>query len=180
MDGYNKRGRNHRTGTANETAEESQLTLNLKKDELFDPYVVLPHPEVNPVVYEAVDRFVQRYGGDGMKISIMSGDDVNPSIQEVFREAYRSHYDDELQKTENYLHRRYVRVFMLVLVCIAALLTGSFLSERLTRFELIAGIVMELGVFCLWEIGYTHFDRSDASLRKKTILRARNAEIEFL
>ena len=71
----------------------------------------------------------------------------------MFREAYCSHYDDELQKTENYLHRRYVRVFMLVLVCIAALLAGSFLSERLTRFELIAGIVMELGVFCLWEIG---------------------------
>ena len=168
-----------REDIANEMLEETQLTLNIRAEDLFDPYTVLPHPEVNPVVYKAVDRFVQRYPGNVMKITIMS-DSVNPSLQEVFREAYYDHYDDELHKTTDYLHKRYSRVVTLLVISIAAFILGSFLSSHLTRLAFIAGFITEFSIFCLWEIGYTHFDRSEASQRKKKILRARDAEIEFL
>ena len=72
--------RNRLAGVRDEALEETQLTLNLKKEELFDSHIVLPHPEVNQVVYDAVDRFVERYSGESMAITIMSGD-VNPSLQ---------------------------------------------------------------------------------------------------
>ncbi|MCR4557424.1 MAG: hypothetical protein K5779_06345 [Saccharofermentans sp.] len=159
--------------------EESQLTLNIKVEELFDPYTVLPHPEVNPVVYKAVDRFVQRYPGEKMKITIMTSN-VNPSLQEVFREAYYDHYDDELHKVKDFLHKRYSRVIILLVFSIAAFILGSFIPSHIASLAFIAGLITEFAIFCLWEIGYTHFDRSEASYKKKLILRARDAEIEFL
>lgn len=179
MGSYKNRHREKHISASNKSLEEHQLTLNLRKEELFDPYIVLPHPEINPKVYTAVDQFVQRYGGNSLKITIMCGL-LNPSLEEVFRESYLNHYDDEYQKTQQYLNRRYIRVVILLLISIASFFAGSFLSSHLTRLEFVAGIVMEVSIFCLWEIGYTHFDRSDATIRKKMILRAKNAEIEFL
>ena len=179
MGGFFKRFLQRKTNTPDSLPEENQLTLSLKKEELFDPYTILPHPEVNQNVYDAVDRFVQRYSGSGMTVTIMS-EPVNPSLQAVFRESYYKHYDDEFQKMQRYLHKRYMRVAGLLLISIVSFLSGSFLSDHLTRFGTIAGVVSEISIFCLWEIGYTHFDRSEASLQRKLILRARDAEIEFL
>lgn len=40
-------------------------------------------------------------------------------------------------------------------------------------------VISNVGVFCLWEIGYTHFDRSDAAAERRRIARARDAVIRF-
>lgn len=171
--------RNRLAGVRDEALEETQLTLNLKKEELFDSHIVLPHPEVNQVVYDAVDRFVERYSGESMAITIMSGD-VNPSLQGVFREAYYSHYDDEYQKANRYLHRRYVRVVGLLLISAVTFFAGGYISGHLDGWSFIASLASQVSIFCLWEVGYTHFDRSAASEREKLILRARDAEITFV
>ena len=52
---------------------EEDLILHFDKDELFDHHVILPHSEVNPLVYETVDRFTNRYGGDKLNLTIYSG-----------------------------------------------------------------------------------------------------------
>ena len=38
----------------------AEIVLKLKKDEFFDPMVLLPHSEINAAVYEAVERFAER------------------------------------------------------------------------------------------------------------------------
>ena len=52
---------------------ENELTLHLSKDELFDRRVLLPHAELNEAVYQAVDRFVKRYSGREMTLTIYCG-----------------------------------------------------------------------------------------------------------
>ena len=158
--------------------EEEELVLRLKKDELLDSHVLLPHAEVNAAVYDAVNRFVEKYGGDTLRLTIMS-DPVSEQVQNVFAEAYRSHYEDEYQKTIRYLKRRYIRAACLLAVSIAAFALSGFLSGLAKSLAYLVTIFGQVSVFCLWEIGYTSFSRSEAAAERNRIVRARDAQIEF-
>lgn len=158
--------------------EEQELVLRIKKDELFNRYIFLPHSEVNTVVYDAVNQFVQKYGGDTMTLTIMT-DPISEPIQHVFREAYQSHYEDEFRKVAVYLSRRIVRAIILVLISAAAFMCSSFMARNGHLPDYIVAIIGQVAIFCLWEIGYTHFARKEAAEERSRIVRARDAEIEF-
>ena len=176
---YKKRGRIRESDTV-KTAKmnEDELVLRLTKDELLDKHVLLPHAEVNPLVYDEVNRFVERYDGGKMTLTIMC-DSVSPITQNVFKESYHSHYEDEYQKITRYLKRRYLRVVGLIGIIILAF----GITYALMRFTNISdfnlNVISQIGVFCLWEIGYTHYDRVEASAEKSRIVRAKDADIQF-
>ncbi len=179
MHAYRRRNRSDEREiikTAN--MDENELVLRLKKDELLDSHVLLPHAEVNAAVYDAVNRFVEKYSGATMKLTIMS-DDVSEQVQNVFAEAYRSHYEDEYVKVTRFIKRRIVRSICLLLVSAAAFWLSSFLSGLANSNTYLVVILSQISVFSLWEIGYTSFSRSDAKAEKNRIVRARDAEIEF-
>ena len=159
--------------------EETELVLKLKKDELFDPYVLSPHSELNSIVYNCVDVFVDKFGGNELTLSIYT-DPVSPMVQEVFREVYYEHYLDELRKVNRFLKRHYYRVLVLLLVSVLTFV----ISSQLTRFNpdetIISYVIANVSCFCLWEVGYTQFDTLDEADEKKRITRAMNAKIEFL
>ena len=50
------------------TLTETELVLKIKKDELFDPHVLLPHAELNAVVYNSVNTFVEKYNFEGITV----------------------------------------------------------------------------------------------------------------
>ena len=158
---------------------EEELVLKLEKSELLDRHIILPHAELNSIVYDSVDRFIERYGGSSLKITIVSGP-VSPDVQDVIRESYRAHYEDEYVKINRYLTRRYIRVISLIVISLVAFSLGTYLSTHFRNIEFLAGAATQLSIFCLWEIGYTHFDRSNASVQKKHIRRALNADIRFM
>ena len=157
---------------------ENELTLYVGKHELFDRHVLLPHAELNATVYEAVNQFTERYRGEGMTLNIIC-DSVSESLQETFREVYLSHYEDEYRNVTMYLYRRYRRVVLLIIISVIAYYVGSFWTSQLEQSNFLLDVITNIGVFCIWEIGYTHFDRVDAAGERKRIIRARDAEIIF-
>ena len=158
---------------------EEELVLKLEKSEILDSHTILPHAELNGLVYESVNRFIEQYKGDSLNISIVSSS-ISKDVQDVIRESYRAHYQDEFEKITRYLNRRYIRVVSLIIISLIAFSCGSYLSDHFSNIQFLAGAATQLSIFCLWEIGYTHFDRSDASVQKKHILRALNANIQFI
>ena len=68
---------------------------------------------------------------------------------------------------------------ILLLICVAAFWFSGFLSGRGNLPALVIMILGQISVFCAWEVGYTHFARSDAKAEKHRVVRARNAEIQF-
>ena len=156
-----------------------ELVLKLDKRELFDTHVLLPHAELNEIVFNAVNQFVAKYRGERLKIVVYCGV-VNQATQDTFREVYRVHYEDEYQKISRFLARRYIRVAMLLVISALAYYGSRLLNAHMTNNSFLLDVVANIGVFCLWEIGYTHFARADASEERRRILRARDAEIEFM
>ena len=154
--------------------QETELVLKLKKEELFDPHVLLPHADLNSIVYRSVDAFTEKYKGTDMTLLIYT-EPVNEMIQDSFREVYRSHYREEFLKVQRYLKRYYIRSLALIPVSLIALLLGM----SLTADTILSYVILNIGAFCLWEIGYTQFTTHDAVDEKKRITRAMNARIEF-
>ena len=68
----------------------------------------------------------------------------------------------------------------LLLISAVTFFAGGYISGHLDGWSFIASLASQVSIFCLWEVGYTHFDRSAASEREKLILRARDAEITFV
>ena len=157
---------------------EEELTLHLTKEELFDRHVLLPHAELNDIVYKAVDQFTDRYSGDHMTLTIFS-DAVSESMQHTFREVYLSHYEDEYRKVTLYLYRRYNRVILLLISSLIAYYAVTFLNTQMGHTSYLLNVISNIGVFCIWEIGNTHFTRQEATEERKKIIRARDAEIIF-
>ena len=158
--------------------QETELVLKLKKDELFDPHILLPHAELNSIVCQSVNTFVEKYKGKDMTLAIYT-DPINPQIQDVFREVYRSHYDDELLKVNCALKRRYARVIILIFVSLITILISRLLSHFNPNETVLSYIILNISGFCLWEIGYTQFSLRNVLDEKNRIIRALNAKIEF-
>ena len=158
--------------------QETELVLKLKRNELFDPHVLLPHAELNSIVYQSVNTFVEKYKGNDMTLMIYS-DSVNSLIQDSFREVYLSHYREELQKVNRYLMRHMVRSVALGIVGAVTLFLGMTLTRRYSTETMLSYIILNISAFCLWEIGYTQFATRNVVDEKRRIIRAMNAKIEF-
>ena len=150
----------------------------MTKEEVFDRHVLLPHAELNPTVYNAVNQFTERYRGERMTLTVFC-DIVSESLQHTFREVYAAHYEDEYRKVTMYLYRRYSRVILLVIISVIAYHVGSYWTSQLEKGNFLLDVISNIGIFCIWEIGYTHFERKDAVEERKRIIRARDAEIVF-
>ena len=157
---------------------EEELVLRLNPEDLFDRVVMLPHAELNDAVYNAVDQFVDRYDGSRLKLTIL-GCSVNEATQDTFREVYRAHYSDEHEKVARYLHRRYIRIIVLMMISIIAFNVAMHLFSISDDHNFVKEVISEVCIFCIWEIGYTHFDRLESVEEMTRITRARDAEIHF-
>ncbi len=67
----------------------------------------------------------------------------------------------------------------LLAISTAAYFGGHFYSKLTQESSFLLDVISNVGVFCLWEIGYTHFDRSDAAAERQRVARARDAVIQF-
>ena len=181
MFGYKKRSRPDRFSDRDKKSSsrnETELVLKIGKDDLFDPYVLLPHSELNSAVSDSVDTFVEKYTGDEMTLSIFT-DEVSPETQTVFREVYRSHYEDELRKVNRFLYRHYNRVVILLVVCVVAFFISARMAAVNPEETISSYVIANVSCFCLWEVGYTQFETRDVLDEQKRITRAMNAKIEF-
>ena len=79
----------------------------------------------------------------------------------------------------NNLYRRYNRVILLLISSLIAYYAVTFLNTQVGQASYLLNVISNIGVFCIWEIGNTHFTRQEASVERKKIIRARDAEIIF-
>ena len=181
MLGYKRRKRTENVVNPGEhftRLQETELVLKLKKNELFDPHVLLPHAELNSIVYQSVNAFVEKYKGDEMTLLIYT-EQINSLIQDSFREVYLSHYREELLKVNRYLMRHFIRSLALILVGAIALFLGMTLTKHFSSETMLSYVILNISAFCLWEIGYTQFSTRNVVDEKRRIVRALNAKIEF-
>ena len=158
---------------------EEDLTLHFAKDELFDHHVILPHSEVNPIVYETVDRFTDRYGGNRLTLTIYCGS-ISESSKQFFREAFVSHYEDEYRCLTLYLYHFYIRVVLLALIGVVTYYVGIKLEQTIVNsMPFLITAIANVSLFCIWEICNTDFKRRDTIKERNKIKRARDAEIRF-
>ena len=157
---------------------EEELTLHFEKDELFDHHVILPHSEVNPLVYKSVDRFVDRYGGERLTLNIYSGA-ISKSAEQFFRESFVSHYEDEFRRCTTNLYQCYLRAFILVLVSVLSYYAGLRLKTRMASLPFLSTAIANISLFCIWEIYHTYFKQKDFQGDRKKVQRAKDAEICF-
>lgn len=160
-----------------ETVEE-ELTLHFEKDDLFDQHVVLPHMEVNPLVYQTVDRFVDRYGGESLTLNIYSGA-ISESAKQFFKESFVSHYEDEFRRHTTSLQRSYLRAFVLIFVSVVSYYLGVQFDAIMEGLPFLTTAIANISLFCIWEIYNTYFRRKDILVERKKTQRARDAEIRF-
>ena len=140
--------------------------------------MLLPQAELNEAVYRSVNVFVEKYRGDGMTLTIVSGP-VSESVQNTFREVYKAHDRDEREKVPRLLMRRFNRSLVLLILSLTAFVLGNNLTSFFNDHAVFLSVVGNLGAFCLREVGYTQFSAKDAVLEKKRIERALSAVIEF-
>ena len=99
-----------------ERSKNSELVLKLKKDELFDPMVLLPHNEINAAVNEAVERFAESQdAGEDMLITIFING-TRSLVQDKLRESFIEHYEDEYRRLGRHIRSYLVKVLVLVLI----------------------------------------------------------------
>ena len=157
---------------------ETELVLKLNKEELFNPYIFMPHAELNSIVYNSVDTFVEKYKGDDMKLFIYAKS-INPMTQDVFREVYREHYEDEYKKVNRLVNRYRYKAIILVIIAVVAFIISRRIAKMTGGETIFSYILSNVSCFCIWEIGYTQFTTRDLADERKRILRAMNAKIVF-
>lgn len=153
------------------------LSLRIDKTELFEPHVLVPHNELNEVVYHQVDRFLRKSVPKDLKLNIYS-QPMHEALQERVREVYREHYTDEKEAMKRKLRYVYIRLGILLVVSLT-LLSYQFVMSREYGNNIILIVMGNFGAYFLWQIGDTWFDWLEKSRTMKQIETALKAEIVF-
>ena len=157
----------------------SELSLRLDSTNLFDPMILAPHTEINKDICSAVEAYIERHcPPEGVVINIFIKK-VNDLVKEKFVENFVEHYTDIIIKTRRYIIRRVMRMLILVLISLGIIaISFSGIAGEISSFGFV--VVSNIGIFLLWEIGYTFFDNHEAVERLKKYTALANAKIEFI
>ncbi len=160
------------------------LTLDIRvaaRSELFDPVVMMPHLEVNEKIISAIDRLLNTSADAApLKLNIHSSEKVSDSLQNTFTECLRMHYRDERKQIVRFLENRYNRILgLLILSVLALIIWTSFSPAEDAGDKVLWQILGNFAAFSLWQIGSTHFERSEAYLNLMRLTTAENLSITF-
>lgn len=160
------------------------LTLDIRiaaRSELFDPVVMMPHLEVNEKIISAIDRLLNTSADAApLKLNIHSSEKVSDSLKNTFTECLRMHYRDERKQIVRFLENRYNRILgLLILSVLALIIWTSFSPAEDAGDKVLWQILGNFAAFSLWQIGSTHFERSEAYLNLMRLTTAENLSITF-
>ncbi|MBQ9008439.1 MAG: hypothetical protein IJ088_03805 [Clostridia bacterium] len=153
----------------------------LKRSELFDPVVLMPHLEVNQKVTDAIDHLLRTSRTTApLRLNVHCGENVSESLQNTFSECLRMHYRDERDQVLRFLEGRYARMIGLLMVSIVALVIWTTTSPAEDAGEKVLWQILgNFAAFSLWQIGATHFERSEGYARLMQFTTAENLSVSF-
>ena len=155
-----------------------ELSLKIDREEMFDPYVLTPHNELNSVIYSAVDRWLKKTSPDELTLYIYSHN-MHEVLQERVREIFREHYTDERGAMKRKLRYVYIRLLILTSVAMTLLSYQLNLSGQYGNNVIIL-VMGQFGAYFLWQIGDTLFDWLEKYRTMKQIKTALKADIVFI
>ena len=150
--------------------------------ELFDPVVILPHLEVNEKVTIAIDHLLRTSATTApLMLNIHCAERISESLRNTFVECLRMHYRDEKRQIIHFLEGRYDRMLGLLVVSIAAMIIWTTFSPANDAGEKVVWQVLgNFAAFSLWQIGSTHFERTEAYLELMRFMTAENLSVTFI
>ncbi len=134
-----------------------ELNLKIPKEELFDPYVLTPHNELNDVIYREVDRLLDSDMVFKLHLCIFT-DVLNDVIKEKVIEIYREHYQDRQKKLKREMWRVYIRAISLIIISLTLLYCSIYFSANDPNRSIIFVVMSNVGAYLLWQVGDTWFD----------------------
>ncbi len=157
------------------TTEE--LNLKIDKDDLLDSHVLTPHNELNSVIYDAVDRFLERSNPKKMVLCIHT-QKFSDILQEKIKELYREHYHDEMKELGRQLKYVYFRIGILLFLAIF-LLSFQIYFLNSNDSSLPTVVIGSIGSYFLWKIGDVIFSWIELSRKTELIRTAYDADFAF-
>ena len=126
-----------------------------------------------------VDRFLSTAKeARPLSITVRCPSEVSEPMRATMQEVFQMYYEDEEQHVNGYLERRYIRVMALVIISIIAVSVWIDFSPAADE-GVTWTILSNFAAFSLWQIGSTHFERSEgyAELLRASI--AKQAKLYF-
>ena len=162
------------------SAKPAVLDLKLSNvRQWFNPIEIGPKLELSSEISSVVDRFLSTAKeARPLSITVCCPSEVSEPMRATMQEVFQMYYEDEEQHVNSYLERRYIRVMALVIISIIAVSVWidfyPAADEGVTWTSL-----SNFAAFSLWQIGSTHFERSEgyAELLRASI--AKQAKLSF-
>lgn len=150
------------------------LTLKVPSGELFDPMIIQPHNEINGKIFSQIDRITRRgYLNTNLTIAIFT-DRTSPLIREKFIELFIEHYEDDLRTVRNALNRRYLQIFVFILLSIINIAVWNQLKGKI-----LLGVLQNIWAFMIWKIGDTFLEGVQKWHNYRRIENLKKAKIKF-
>lgn len=161
--------------------EPVSLDLRLKKlEDFFDPIQVGPKMAINRDYAAVINRYVASMKTfTPLRVNLLCGSPVSESMKDMMREVLEMHYTTEEDRIAKRLENRYRRVMLLTFVSvfvIGVIRQTSFFSDEMIVWEIIGNFA----AFGLWQIGYTHYERTEAYDDLLTVHIAKYAELNVI
>ena len=142
--------------------EPEALDLRLMNSQaFFDPIQAGPKMAISREYAAVVKRYIASMRVPApLQINLLCAEPVPESVRDTMAEVLRMHFEAEEARIEKDLEKRYRRILLLISVSVFAI--GFVRQLSLFNEEIIAWeIIGNFAAFGLWQIGYTHYERSE-------------------
>lgn len=163
-------------------SHEKAAVLDLKLTDIrqwFNPIEIGPKLELSGEISAVVDRFLHAAREPRpLEVTVLCPGEASEAMQATMREVFQMYYEDEERHVNSLLERRYLRVMALVIVSIVA--ASVWINYAPSAHEGVTWTILSnFAAFSLWQIGNTHFERSDGYAHLLQVLIAKQATIQF-
>ncbi len=159
----------------------STLDIRLKcPEDFFDSIQVAPKMAMNKEYAAVINRYISSMRNlSPLQINLLCTGQVSDSLKDMMRDVLKMHYEAEEDRVVKKLEKKYRQIMVLIALSISIIgivRQTSILSDGTIVLEIIGNFA----AFGLWQIGYTHFERSEAYDELLLIHIAKYASLNFI
>ena len=139
------------------------ITIRIRSvEEWFNPYLVEPYRVIHDRIATTIMTFLRsKFRMGPLTIRLLCDAPLTEDDKKNIIASTQAYFNGVEKKHGKYLEKRYFRIIILAFVCV-------LMSAVIKRFALndeqfvIWEILMNFVAFGLWQIGYVHYERSEA------------------
>ena len=148
----------------NRISRRDPQTLDLRlqnREDFFNPIQVGPKMVMNKNYAYVINRYISSMKDPApLRINLLCSQPVSETMRDMMQEVFSMHYEAEENRVTKVLEKKYRRIMLLICVSIFAIgIVHQFalFSEEMVVWEIIGNFA----AFGLWQVGYTHYERTE-------------------